>query len=266
MLPFIDLGFIQMPTYGLCMIVAIYLAAGLMLWRSRHSNVPTEYLIIIQISCIVSFVIGAKVFFIFASYSLVEIFQFIAEGDFDFIVNSGLVFYGGLIFGIIGALGVAKLLKVDLLGIENHIVPFVPLGHAIGRVGCFMAGCCYGMKYDGPLAVYYPEIMYEFIEGPIPGVGYFPVQLVESVLDIVIFVILLFYVKKERPRGNVLFLYLLMYAIMRFCTELFRGDEIRGIHFNISTSQWISIALIAVFVARVIYHKVKNNKLNKYSN
>ena len=257
MFPFIDLGFMKLPAYGLCMVLGIYLAAGLMLLRTRRTEVRPEYLIIIQVVCVLSFMVGAKVFSVFATYSPMEIFTFVKNGDFEFFINSGLVFYGGLIFGILGAVGMSKILKVDLFSIEGHIVPFIPLGHAIGRIGCLMAGCCYGMRYEGPLAVHYPDTVIDYIDGPVPGVGYFPVQLMEAVLNLSICIALVIFSRKKRRRGDILFLYLLMYAIMRFCTELFRGDAVRGIYFNLSTSQWISIVLIIVFLIRKIIIKLK---------
>ncbi len=262
MFPFVDLGFVKIPTYGICMVIGLFLAAGLMLWRTRKTDVCCEDLIAIQAVCLASCLFGAKFLYIVVTYSPDEIMGYIMKGDFSFIGRSGLVFYGGLIFGIIGTLLMAKALKVDLLGIEKHIVPFIPLGHAIGRVGCFLAGCCYGMEYSGPLAVYYPKAPLKFMDFPEFGVGYFPVQLLESLLDLVIFGILLVYTKKERQRGNVLFAYIMMYAIMRFCTELFRGDAVRGIHFSVSTSQWISIVLIVLFFARLIYLNWKNRLKN----
>ena len=85
----------------------------------------------------------------------------------------------------------------------------------------------------------------------------------EAVLDIGIFAALLIYTKKQRPRGNVLFLYFLMYAVVRFCTELLRGDEIRGIYWNLSTSQWISLILIIAFFARKAILKIKKQKMEE---
>jgi len=255
--PFLNLFGLKIPCYGLSVVTAVIVVCFLSYMSIRRDksiteeDAPVEYLMVIVAACLVSFIIGAKLLYILVSYELSDVFESIAEGEFSFLVEAGLVFYGGLIFGLAGSLIAAKITKVDLLGLERHIVPYIPLGHAMGRVGCLLGGCCYGMEYSGFGAVYYENSL----AGLPSDVGYFPVQPLESVLDLCIMVLLLVYTKKERPKGNVLFAYLLMYAIMRFVTEFFRGDAYRGVYWGISTSQWISIALAALFFLRVIFKK-----------
>lgn len=133
-----------------------------------------------------------------------------------------------------------RLLKIHMQKLEESVVPYIPLGHAIGRIGCLLAGCCHGFEYSGAFAV--KNIL--FLEGG----TCFPIQAVEALLNIPIMAVLLLYSKKERPKYSILSLYLLMYSVMRFFTEFFRGDEIRGGFWLLSTSQWISIALFTVCI------------------
>ena len=118
-----------------------------------------------------------------------------------------------------------------------------------------MAGCCHGMEYEGALAVYYKNSLTNLP----PEQGYFPVQPLEAVLDVFICIYLLYYSRKERKKFDVLFTYLLLYAIMRMFTECFRGDSIRGIYFGLSTSQWISAGIIFIYFTRMIWKKFKEN-------
>lgn len=263
--PFLTVFGRQIPTYGLCLVAGIILTCFLsyksIKRNERNTGAPVRYelLLVIVAVCLFSFILGGKLLYIAVSYDLTDIAYRIRNMDFSFFAEAGMVFYGGLIFGILGSLVAAKITKIDILGIERHIVPYIPLGHAIGRIGCLLGGCCYGMRYDGFGAVYYKDSLL----GLSPDVGYFPVQPLESVLDIGITIMLLYYSKKKRPRGNILFAYLLMYSIMRITTEHFRGDAHRGIFSGISTSQWISIGLIILYLLRMVFQYYSEKKFKK---
>ena len=265
MLPFLNILGAKIPTYGLCLVIAIFLSSFLV-YRSikgdktiTRKSVPPEYLLIVLVICIFAFIVGAKLLFFLVTYDISYIAQQIKELNPSFITqNSGMVFYGGLIFGILGALIAAHFTRIDLFGIEKHIVPYIPLGHSIGRIGCLLGGCCYGMEYSGFGAVYYKHS----IIGLPPDVGFFPIQPIEAVFDIFIMLILLLYAKKPRGKGNILSLYLLLYAVMRFITEMFRGDSFRGIFSGISTSQWISLGLAVFFLLRLAILRIFTKKVD----
>ncbi len=262
--PFLNIFGLKFPSYGLSIVIAILLVC-FFAYRSirrdksiTNDDAPVEYLVAIVSICMISFLLGAKLLYIIVTYDFSEIAKSISEFDFSFMTGAGLVFYGGLIFGILGAFGAARCAKVDLLRLERHIVPFIPLGHAIGRIGCLLCGCCYGMEYNGIGAIYYKSSLLALPS----DVGFFPVQPLEAILDVGIMIFLLSYTKKERPRGNVLFMYLLLYSVIRFITEIFRGDAHRGIYAGLSTSQWISIALLLICLIRLFITKAHEKKVN----
>ena len=118
----------------------------------------------------------------------------------------------------------------------------LPLMHAFGRAGCFFAGCCYGVRCDGPLAV-------TFHSSPAApnGVGLFPVQLLEAALNLVLFACFcaVFRSRARAARISCTGLYLCAYAVIRFFVEFLRGDAARGLWLGLSTSQWCSIAALA---------------------
>ena len=165
--------------------------------------------------------------------------------------KGGFVFYGGLIGGIIGVFLYAKQFKISFQSLILILIPVVPLIHAIGRIGCLLAGCCYGMEYHG-----FGAITFEHSSLAPNGVPLFPMQIVESINNVIIFLILLVTYKKFLGTYKTVGLYLILYSIVRFILEFFRGDLIRGIYFSLSTSQWISIILFIVGTC-IFLHKSK---------
>ena len=165
----------------------------------------------------------------------------------------GAVFYGGLIGGIFTMWAYSKLFCVPLLPFMDLFAPILLVTHAIGRVGCFLAGCCYGVEV-GPghlLAVVYPE----YSLGAPDGVYLLAVPLIEAAANLLIALVLFLRVGKHRP-GIVAALYMMAYAGMRFVLEFYRGDAARGILLGLSTSQWISIG---VFISGLCCY-IKSNR------
>lgn len=261
MYPFIKIFSVEIPTYGICMLLGFTVVIILGLHRSKKKYKPIQWDDMLAIATIV---LGMAMFFgyvlyLFVSYPVITLIQ---NGDFSFLTRGGIVFYGALFGGILGALTALSLFKISIANFEASVVPFIPLGHALGRIGCAMAGCCYGMEYYGPGAIYYPDNhpLYPFLD---PGAGHFPVQFLEAFLDIIIMVILLAFLRKQRRKYDAIFLYLALYSVMRFCTEMLRGDEIRGVYsFNISTSQWISLGIILICFIRFTIPKIRHCRRN----
>ncbi|MDO4384883.1 MAG: prolipoprotein diacylglyceryl transferase [Clostridia bacterium] len=235
MLPYLRLGNRLIPMYGVCMTVGILLSSCLAFVRAKRAGKDENALIVI-VACAVGIgLICARLLYVVVSYGVQQAILKILSGDFSPLTEGGLVFYGSLIGGILGGILGARIARESLSSYLAPIVPCIPLGHAFGRLGCFFGGCCYGMPYDGPLAVRFPAAG---VTEPV-----FPVQLLEALINLVIFILLILYTRKSRPRGYSLYLYLLLYSVSRFTLEFLRGDKIRGLSNGLSTSQWISIVL-----------------------
>ena len=147
-----------------------------------------------------------------------------------------------------------KLHKLDAVGYLRSAVFMIPIMHGFGRIGCFMAGCCYGRPYEGFCAVVFPEESYA-----VSGVPLFPVQLLEAGL-LLLLGISLMYLRLKKKWHYTLETYILVYGVIRFVLEYLRYDEDRGIFAGLSTSQWISVALVLVTVGCLIcthYRKTK---------
>lgn len=165
--------------------------------------------------------------------------------------GTGFVFYGAVLLCIPALVLRGRMLGVSPWTMMDVFAVGTPLGHAIGRIGCFLAGCCYGHRCDGPLGV-------EFPHGGVPGVALHPVQLYEAAGNLAIWAWLFFRVRKRAAfPGQTTVSYLLAYAVVRTVTESFRGDPGRRFVFTdgvvgpgdpplgISTSVFIA-ALMAV--------------------
>ena len=227
MYPYITVFQWTLPAYGLCYAVAIVVCFGCAAWRAVQDNLSVDHLLIIAAVSIGTALAGAKLLYCIVTYSGRELLAMIKTGVWTGLFSSGFIFYGGLLGGLIGAYLGAKIAGTSLMQYENAIVPFLPLGYGIGRVGCFLAGCCYGVLYHGK---------------------HFPVQLLDSVVSIAVFLCLVFLSRRKRRSYTLLITYLSVYAIQRFLLEFLRGDSIRGSYGGLFTSQWISLVLLALCV------------------
>jgi len=166
--------------------------------------------------------LGAKLFFLF--FSATDKMSDYAK-EVNFWLGGGFVFYGGLIFGALSLVIGQFLIKDFKLKETALFVPPLYLSHGIGRVGCFLAGCCFGGQCS------------------LPHIEKHPVQLYE------VFGLVLLYLYsnrklKDRDFKSTLMSYLLGYSALRFILEFFRDDSIRGHFYGLSTSQWISLFLL----------------------
>lgn len=248
MYPFIYILDRKIGLYGLCMALGFCLAGISAYRRGKCRGLLWEDLMITAATALGGALICGGALYICVTYSWEQIIDFIHHGDYRFL-GSGIVFYGGLIGGILGALLGIRIAGCGVRTVERAVVPFVPLGHAIGRIGCVLAGCCHGFPYDGPLALHYPNSVLSLP----PEQGYFPVQPLESLLNFGLCAFLLWYEKRARRTADVLFTYLGLYGLSRFFLEMLRGDSLRGLWAGLSTSQWISVLLLAVCLFRRIW-------------
>ena len=251
MLPFIKIFGFTVPMYSLCIEVGVFFAVLVLFYDCKQKNVLWNDAVIIGVTGIVIGFAGAKLLYVITAYSPHEIGKIIFEGRLEYISNGGFVFYGGFIFGIIGALIGARISKSKLMVYENVLVKLIPLVHAFGRVGCFCAGCCYGRPIRTGFGVVYTN---PASDAPC-GIKLLPVQLYEATFNMLLFAIMIF-IDKKKPSNKILLpVYLIGYSIERFIIEYFRYDEIRGRFLCLTTSQWISaglfvVGILVIFVRR----------------
>ncbi len=226
-------------SYPLFMGLAWGLGYQLTLKLLQNNNVQTNNFKIIYWGVFLSSWIGSKVFYLISS-SQGELTKIAINSNFWF--GGGLVFYGGLIFGVIYILTFCLIFKKFSLTDAYLFLPPVAISHGVGRIGCFLAGCCYGVQCDLPWGIH------------LHGAFRHPVQLYEAIILIIFGIFLYKKINKTlRPKQVVLY-YFVFYALIRFVLEFFRGDKIRGLYFGLSTSQLVSIAVIIlaiIFVPKI---------------
>jgi len=171
-------------------------------------------------------------------------------------IFGGSVFYGGLFGGIITGFIMTKR-NNKYSGFFDIGVTSIPLFHFFGRIGCFLGGCCYGIE---------SHIGFIYTRNPIiqaNGVKRFPIQILEAVFNIGVFLLLDQLLRHNKFKNKLLYIYLAVYSTGRFIIEFFRGDTYRGIWFSFSTSQIISIYIIFVLIIRFCYEYKKAHNLKQ---
>ncbi len=152
-----------------------------------------------------------------------------------FMINrGGLVFYGALILSPVFGIAYAKKAGISIPDAADLLAPFIALGHSIGRIGCFLNGCCFGRPTDSIFGVQFP----------FSPVKVYPTQLFSSAGLFCIFLVLLFMQKRRGFKGQIIALYLVMYGVFRFFIEFLRGD-LAPLFYSLSLTQIISIISVA---------------------
>ncbi|MEE3333708.1 MAG: prolipoprotein diacylglyceryl transferase family protein [Ruminococcus sp.] len=260
MLPVIHLFSLELSTYGLCSALGLVIMAFTAFLLGRKHNILIEDIIFGELTALVGAFIGAHILYAVTNaaqiYEQLTIF-FERNKDISYlweiirVYAGGMVFYGGLIGGLVFGIIYCKIRKISLGLFSDCFAVAIPLFHACGRVGCFLSGCCYGVESG------FGFTATQSIIDSCNGVCRFPVQLLESFLNLVIFAILLILFRKGIMIGRLIYIYLIMYGTVRFFDEFLRGDEYRGILLNLSTSQWISLILIIFAIIILIKNKSK---------
>lgn len=244
----------DLPSYGLLITSGVLLANLIALLLRKKLKIVMDDLIILEAYMLIGIFLGAKLLYLITTAPYIE-WNRITEPEYFFaLIQGGFVFYGGLFGALLMILLAGRIHKIDAVYYIRKVIFLCPFAHAFGRLGCFMAGCCYGIPYHGPCAVVFPEQSF----AP-SGIELFPVQLLESATLFLISFILGFLTIRF-DFAYTIETYFILYGIDRFFIEFLRYDEERGIYGPFSVSQWIS--LIAVFgsAAVILIRKSRQKK------
>lgn len=247
-------GPLTIHTYGFLIAVGFLLGLVLAIRQAQKEGIPSNKIIDLGFYILLAAIIGSRLFFILINLSHymknpIDIFK-IWEG--------GLVFYGGVLLAVPTAIWYVKKNSLGIWSTADIFAPSIAIGHAIGRLGCFSAGCCYGKVAESlPWAVTFtdPQSL------ALIGVPLHPTQLYESAGEFIIFLILIVLRRYKSFNGQIFMTYLLLYSVLRFIVEFFRGDVGRGfILYNLSVSQGISILMFLIGVIGLILLKRRGNQ------
>lgn len=169
------------------------------------------------------------------------------------------VFYGGLLGGLLGIYIFTRKYKLSTMQYLDLFAAPVAFAHALGRIGCYFGGCCYGTEVtaNNPLAIIYPD--YSLVAPP--GIPLLNIPIIESAFLFLLGGVLTVLFIRSKQTGLCVATYLLAYSVWRFIIEFFRGDFVRGKFGIFSTSQYVSLAIfivVVLFITIKFYHNKKN--------
>jgi phosphatidylglycerol:prolipoprotein diacylglycerol transferase len=234
-------------TYGVLVALGFLAAVWMATRLARGAGIDAEAVANLGIYCALAAMAGAKLMmFAVDAEARREIFSWST-------LQAGGVFYGGLLAALAVSWWYMRKTGLPPMATADVFAPAIALGHGIGRLGCFSAGCCWGLRCDRPWAVTFRDPAANAITGVPLNVPLHPTQLYESFALFLIFGILYWRIHKPHGKGAIIGLYLVLYGAARFVVEFYR-DHAQGNlwHNGLDTSQVISLALIALGASRLL--------------
>ena len=243
-----EIGGFPVFTYGVLLAAAYLLGLQFALVRARRAGLNPNRVMDLGIWIIISALIGAKLLLVIVDFNSFRN----NPGELFTLMRSGGVFYGGLIAAVIVALWYLRRHRMPTWTVTDVFAPGIALGHVVGRLGCFFAGCCYGRPTDVPWAVTFTNRFAAENVGTPLHTALHPSQLYEAGAELLILIVLLATERRGRPfPGRTFWGYMLLYGISRFIIEIYRGDP-RGTVAMFSTSQFVSVILVPLAIVMLI--------------
>ncbi len=231
-----QIGPLKVFSYGLMLAVAVLVCSTLVAREARRRGLDPNVILDLMFWVVLGGIVGARIFYIFLDWEHfagdpLEVFK---------LHHGGLAFQGGLLGGLLVGWFFLRCKKMPALPVMDLLAPYIALGHAIGRIGCFFNGCCYGK----PVAwgIYFP----------VHEARLHPTQLYESFGLLLLFLFLRNYATRPHPAGDVFCTYLVLAALLRFANEFFRADHVE-IFLGLSIFQLVSLGILAAGVYAKLY-------------
>lgn len=245
----ISIGHFFIPTYGTLVAIGFLMGLWVTVRLARRSKLPAEPVTNLAIYCALAGLAGAKLFMIlfdFGEYWNGSRKLFSLET-----LQAAGVYQGGFLLALVTAALYIRHNRLPGLQTCDVFAPGIALGQAIGRIGCFSAGCCWGIECHLPWAVTFRNPEAWNLTGVPLAIPLHPTQLYESFADALIFVFLYRLIARPHTPGAILGWYLALYSSARFVIEFYRFHE-QGLHYGLSYTQWIALGTLAAGVALLI--------------
>ncbi|MDO8662069.1 MAG: prolipoprotein diacylglyceryl transferase [Candidatus Omnitrophota bacterium] len=229
------------------LVIAFVVSTLLASAEAKRKGLDPDIIFNLCFTVFISGIIGARIFYVLSD------FGYYLHNPLEIIMlqKGGLAWFGGLILGVFSGIYYLKSKKLAVYRITDLLVPFVALAQSIGRLGCFLNGCCYGR--ESAFGIYFPTHDAVLI----------PTQLYSSLFLVFIFIILRFLQEKPHQDGSIFFAYLILYSTKRFFIEFWRADS-PSFAFGLTLFQLISIAIFLIAVVNLFL--IKNKKISSSNN
>lgn len=237
MFPFLAIGRLQLPIYGLLLCTAILFGVRVSVARAERHGLPRNTVYTIASLAVLVALLGAKL-----TDWLIHPGNEPAR-----LVAGGGIFLGGFLLAFIAAVIYTQLAKISLSRLADSFAPSLALGVSIVRLGCLGASCDYGKPTALPWAVVFRNPAAAQLSGVPLGVPLHPAQVYESALGLLILGVLVLLERKPREPGLMILVFVSLYSAGRFLLEFLRGDADRGFWGPFSTSQWLALLTLLIF-------------------
>jgi len=240
-----SIGSINIYAYGSLMACAFLISIFLARKHAKASGISADLITDLGIILLIFGIIGARIGYVLLnwqnfSYNLIDVIK---------VYEGGLVFSGGFLLAVLISFLYIKRKKVSFLNVADFIIPYVALAQSIGRIGCFLNGCCYGIPTTSFIGVKFPHLL-----DPV-----YPTQLILSVSLFLIFIILKLISKKLPFKGTIFLIYILLFSALRFFVEFIRADSILFFS-RLALFQYVVSGVFIVSLAIFMYKVVKSRK------
>ena len=251
------IGSFEMASYGLMTAIGYGVASWYLYRRISKINLDKETFWNLIFIIFMGALIGGKLMFIIVSWP--QLGATVAEKITNILrdIRYGFVFFGGLIVAVTALIYYMKKKGLPLLKTSDFLIVGLPLGHAFGRIGCFLAGCCHGRPTDMPWGVVFTDT-HSLVAPELLGVHLHPTQLYESLCNFILFFLLHKLYNRPHKDGTVLLAYIACYSCVRFTLEFFRGDFRGAYLLGLSPSQLI--AMVAALLAAIGWWKLSSKE------
>ncbi len=249
-----ELGPFTLHTYGVLIAVAFLVGLFVASWQAKKAGLDATRITDMAVYVLIAGLLGAKLMLLAGERS--------AWKDprelFSIFFQSGGVFYGGLLGGIVMAFVCIRRYGLPAWPTADVLAPGVVIGQSIGRLGCLAAGCCWGKSATVPWAITFTDVYAYHQVGTPVDTPLHPSQIYESLATLLIFVVLIWLAPHKKFQGQVVLSYVVLYSVARFGLEYFRGDAGRGFIGPLSTSQ--AVAIVLVLAAGALFLRLRKTK------
>ncbi|PIR65909.1 MAG: prolipoprotein diacylglyceryl transferase [Candidatus Omnitrophica bacterium CG_4_9_14_0_2_um_filter_43_12] len=243
------IGPLTVYSYGAMIAAAFFICTWLAGHAAKTKGLAADFIINSSLLILFSGIFGARILYVFLSpgYYLKNPIEIIM------LQHGGLAFYGGAAAAVLAEWLYIKKKNMPVYRIGDLLAPYVALGQAIGRIGCFLNGCCFGKPTDNFFGVVFPGA----------SCAVHPTQIYSSLALLFLYIALRFLQSKNLKEGTVLISYFMFYAVIRFMLEFLRGDNMISV-MGLTFSQFVGIVVFIACIILFIFRARKTNGKNPH--